>query len=195
MTAVNSISGTESSSGNKGTFGKASVVAGSNGMAGAAILAARAAYRTGAGMVKVITAEENRQILQQGIPEALYGSCRQLSESLEWADVIAVGPGIGREEQARECLKKVVEKSRKPLVLDADALNLLAEENGKALAEKLHTREQRQSYHSDSPCGRIVQTACEDHPGMQEGASGVWQRTGRTVSWCGGCQGCKNGCM
>lgn len=128
------------SSGNKGTFGKALLVAGSNGMAGAAILAARAAYRTGAGMVKVITAEENRQILQQGIPEALYGSCRQLSESLEWADVIAVGPGIGREEQARECLKKVVEKSRKPLVLDADALNLLAEENGKALEEKLHTQ-------------------------------------------------------
>ena len=70
----------------------------------------------------------------------MYGSCRQLSESLEWADVIAIGPGIGREEQARECLKKVVEKSRKPLVLDADALNLLAEENGKALEEKLHTQ-------------------------------------------------------
>ena len=124
-------------SGNKGTFGKALLIAGSNGMAGAAILAARAAYRTGAGMVKVITAEENRQILQQGIPEALYGSCRQLSESLEWADVIAIGPGIGKEEQALECLKKVVRKSRKPLVLDADALNLLAEENGKDLAEEL----------------------------------------------------------
>lgn len=125
-------------SGNKGTFGKALLIAGSNGMAGAAILAARAAYRTGAGMVKVITAEENRQILQQGIPEALYGSCRQLSESLEWADVIAIGPGIGREEQAVQCLKTVVEKSRKPLVLDADALNLLAEESGEALVEKLH---------------------------------------------------------
>ena len=86
--------------GNKGTFGKALLVAGSNGMAGAAILAAKAAYRTGAGMVKVITAEENRQIIQQGIPEALYGSCRQLTESLDWADVIAIGPGIGREEQA-----------------------------------------------------------------------------------------------
>lgn len=128
------------SSGNKGTFGKALLVAGSNGMAGAAILAARAAYRTGAGMVKVITAEENRQILQQGIPEALYGSCRQLAESLEWADVITIGPGIGREEQALQCLKTVVEKSRKPLVLDADALNLLAEENGKALAEELRTQ-------------------------------------------------------
>ena len=127
-------------SGNKGTFGKALLVAGSNGMAGAAILAARAAYRTGAGMVKVITAEENRQILQQGIPEALYGSCRQLAESLEWADVIAIGPGIGREELAVQCLKTVVEKSRKPLVLDADALNLLAEENGKILAEKLRTQ-------------------------------------------------------
>ena len=127
-------------SGNKGTFGKALLVAGSNGMAGAAILAARAAYRTGAGMVKVITAEENRQILQQGIPEALYGSWRQLSESLEWADVIAIGPGIGKEEQALECLKKVVRKSRKPLVLDADALNLLAETNGKPLAEELRTQ-------------------------------------------------------
>ena len=123
--------------GNKGTFGKALLVAGSNGMAGAAILAARAAYRTGAGMVKVITAEENRQILQQGIPEALYGSCRQLAESMEWADVIAIGPGIGREEQALQCLKMVVEKSRKPLVLDADALNLLADECGKTLAEEL----------------------------------------------------------
>ena len=123
--------------GNKGTFGKALLVAGSNGMAGAAILAARAAYRTGAGMVKVITAEENRQILQQGIPEALYGSCRQLAESMEWADVIAIGPGIGREEQALQCLKMVVEKSKKPLVLDADALNLLADESGKTLAEEL----------------------------------------------------------
>lgn len=128
------------SSGNKGTFGKALLVAGSNGMAGAAILAARAAYRTGAGMVKVITAEENRQILQQGIPEALYGSCRQLTESLEWADVIAIGPGIGREEQALQCLKTVVEKSRKPLVLDADALNLLAEESGTVLAEELRNQ-------------------------------------------------------
>ena len=124
-------------SGNKGTFGKALLVAGSNGMAGAAILAARAAYRTGAGMVKVITAEENRQILQQGIPEALYGSCRQLSEGLEWADVIAIGPGIGRDEQALQCLKTVVEKSKKPLVLDADALNLLAEKSGKTLVESL----------------------------------------------------------
>lgn len=126
--------------GNKGTFGKALLVAGSNGMAGAAILAAKAAYRTGAGMVKVITAEENRQIIQQGIPEALYGSCRQLTESLDWADVIAIGPGIGREEQALQCLKTVVERSRKPLVLDADALNLLAEESGRMLAEELRAQ-------------------------------------------------------
>lgn len=126
--------------GNKGTFGKALLIAGSNGMAGAAILSAKAAYRTGAGMVKVITAEENRQIIQQGIPEALYGSCRQLTESLEWADVIAIGPGIGREEQAMQCLKTVVERSRKPLVLDADALNLLAEDSGKALEEELQTQ-------------------------------------------------------
>ena len=124
-------------SGNKGTFGKALLIAGSTGMAGAAVLAARAAYRAGAGMVKVITAEENRQIIQQGIPEALYASYRQLAEGLAWADVIAIGPGIGREEQAMQCLKTVVEKSEKPLILDADALNLLSDENGKALSEQL----------------------------------------------------------
>lgn len=126
--------------GNKGTFGKVLLVAGSSGMAGAAILAAKAAYRAGAGMVKVITAEENRQILQQGIPEALYGSYRQLSESLDWADVIAIGPGIGREEQALQCLRTVIEKSRKPVILDADALNLLSEESGKMLASELRVQ-------------------------------------------------------
>ena len=125
-------------SGNKGTFGKVLLVAGSHNMAGAAILAAKAAYRTGAGMVKVITSESNRVILQEAVPEALLGTDADLEHSLEWADVVAIGPGIGTGDQARDNLQKIIFNSTLPLVLDADALNLLAGE------EKLYQELRRQ---------------------------------------------------
>ena len=112
--------------GNKGTFGKVLLVAGNEKMAGAAVLAARAAYRSGAGMVKVISAAENRGILQSTIPEALYGTVEDMEESLQWADVIAIGPGLGMGDGAGLSLECVLDKSRLPLVMDADALNLLA---------------------------------------------------------------------
>ena len=114
-------------SGNKGTFGKVLLVAGSMKMAGAAILAAKAACRIGAGMVKLISPEENRIILQSAVPEALYGTYEDLQESLEWADVIAIGPGLGKSRDALACLERVIKESALPLVIDADALNLLAE--------------------------------------------------------------------
>lgn len=114
--------------GNKGTFGKVLLVAGSRCMAGAAILAARAAYRMGAGMVKVATPEENRMILQGAVPEALLETGEDLTDSLNgWADVVAVGPGLGRDERARRLLGQVIKECRLPLVVDADGLNLLAE--------------------------------------------------------------------
>lgn len=112
--------------GNKGTFGKALLVAGSRNMAGAAVLSAKAAYRIGAGMVKVITPEENRVILQEAVPEALLGTDGDLEESMEWADVIAVGPGIGKGPDAFRRLERVMRESESPLVVDADGLNLLA---------------------------------------------------------------------
>lgn len=113
--------------GNKGTFGKVLLIAGSLNMAGAAVLAARACYRIGAGMVKIITPEENRVIIQETIPEALLGTPADLENSLEWADVIALGPGIGKSNEAARCLEVVLKKSKKPLLIDADGLNLLAE--------------------------------------------------------------------
>ncbi len=112
--------------GNKGTFGKILLVAGSENMAGAAVLAAKAAYRTGAGMVKVITHPQNRIILQEKVPEALFGTYDNLEEGMAWADVIAVGPGIGKGEAALSSLKRVITESGKPLLIDADGLNLLA---------------------------------------------------------------------
>lgn len=114
-------------SGNKGTFGKVLLVAGSENMAGAAVLAARAAYRAGAGMVKVITPETNRIILHQAVPEALVGTAEGLEESMEWADVIGIGPGLGKKGTALSCLKRVIRGSKKPLLVDADGLNLLSE--------------------------------------------------------------------
>lgn len=113
--------------GNKGTFGKVLLIAGSVNMAGAAILAGNAAYRIGAGMVKVISPEENRVILQTSLPEALLGTEADLEDSLNWADVVAIGPGIGRSEKALSMLRTVICQGEQPLVLDADALNLLSD--------------------------------------------------------------------
>lgn len=115
--------------GNKGTFGKVLLIAGSLNMAGAAILAARAVLRSGAGMVKVITPEANRIILQTAVPEALLGTEEDLASGLEWADAIVIGPGLGREPAAKRCLEQVTAYGRKPLVIDGDGLNLLAEDN------------------------------------------------------------------
>jgi len=120
--------------GNKGTFGKVLLVAGSMKMAGAAVLAAKAVYRTGAGMVKVISAPENREILQTTVPEALYGTCEDLTAGIAWADVIVIGPGIGTGQDALENLTAVIAEGRKPLVVDADGLNLLAKD-GKMVEE------------------------------------------------------------
>lgn len=113
--------------GNKGTFGKLMLFAGDYNMAGAAILSARAAYRVGAGMVKVITAKENRVIIQETVPEALLGTIGDWKESVTWADVVAIGPGMGKSDVTYNLLRDLLKETTQPLVIDADGLNLLAE--------------------------------------------------------------------
>ncbi len=119
------------SEGHKGTFGKVLLIAGSRNMAGAAILAARSAYRTGAGMVKVISPECNRVIIQIAIPEALYmpseSSEEEWIKAFEWCDCIGIGSGIGTDENACESLKKALTLTDKPILIDADGLNILNE--------------------------------------------------------------------
>jgi len=112
--------------GHKGTFGKVLLIAGFDRMPGAAVLAARAAYRAGAGMVKVVCPEENRGILQTAVPEALWAGPSDWRAGREWADVIAIGPGLGKNSRGKEILSGVLAESSLPLVLDADALNLIA---------------------------------------------------------------------
>ena len=125
--------------GHKGSFGRVLLIAGSRGMAGAAILCGRSIFRTGAGMVKIITPDSNREILQTTLPEAMvdsYGEMPNLDgarKALSWADVVVAGPGMGQGEDAKALLYQVLagecgdgREGERALVLDADALNLIA---------------------------------------------------------------------
>lgn len=117
---------------NKGTFGKVLVLAGAPNMSGACYLSAKAAYRTGAGLVKMLTAKENRLILQTTLPEAILATYDASTEDyeflqeLDWATVIVFGPGIGDSPIVERLLELVIKNTKVPVVLDADALNLLA---------------------------------------------------------------------
>ncbi len=118
---------------NKGTYGKLLLIAGSAGMAGAAVLAARAAYAAGCGYVRVVTPKENRVIMQTAVPEAvltLYepGDADGLpwEELFAWADSVVAGPGLGTGDTALTLVRHVLAQKNLPAVLDADALNLLA---------------------------------------------------------------------
>ena len=120
--------------GHKGSFGKVLLFAGSVGAPGAALLAGEAVFRSGAGMLRVVSVAENRELVLTRLPEAMYQGPLEdadWEEMLDWCDAVVAGPGIGTERIAEESLKKMLallsEKFReKPLVLDADALNLAA---------------------------------------------------------------------
>ena len=118
----------------KGTFGRVVVIAGSEGMAGAAYLSALGAYRTGAGLVEVFTVEANRTIIQTLLPEAIvtvYGDGdlgEKLGASLARADAVVLGPGLGMSELSRRVVRRVLDEAEAPLVIDADALNIIADE-------------------------------------------------------------------
>lgn len=119
----------------KGTFGRLLVIAGSAGMAGAAYFSALAAYRTGAGLVEIFTVEDNLLALQSLIPEAIITTYNRdnfaelLDGALERASAAVCGPGLGRAELSRSVVRRVLAHCDVPLVLDADALNITADEN------------------------------------------------------------------
>ncbi|MBR0598916.1 NAD(P)H-hydrate dehydratase [Sinanaerobacter chloroacetimidivorans] len=112
----------------KGDCGRVLIVAGSKGMAGAAVLSARAALRTGAGLVRVSIPEELFPILQIGVPEATCISRERSMQDLMQYHAIAAGPGLGDDEKNGLYLKKILECRDKPVVLDADGLNLLKDD-------------------------------------------------------------------
>ena len=124
--------------GNKGTFGKVLLIAGSVGMGGAAYLSGLAAYRSGAGLVRIVTPEENIPIIQILLPQAIVTgydgtagrtvSETEIREWITWADAVVIGPGISKSAAAEAVLRAVLTyRNGKKTVLDADALNLLAD--------------------------------------------------------------------
>lgn len=118
---------------NKGTYGKVAVIAGSKNMSGAAFLCGKAAYRTGAGLVKIYTHESNRTIIQSQLPEAVMmtykdyeGALSCIEDAMKWATVIVVGPGLGVDITSERMLYELLMNAEVPLVVDADALNILS---------------------------------------------------------------------
>ena len=110
----------------KGDFGHVLVIAGSKGMAGAAILCARGALRTGAGLVSVLAPEEVIPIVQGAVPEAMCLTAPLSKSLLSSYGSIAIGPGLGMEEEAQWIVSYVLKSYKGKLVIDADALNIIA---------------------------------------------------------------------
>jgi NAD(P)H-hydrate epimerase len=124
----------------KGTYGHVLMVSGSYGKMGAAILATRACLRTGAGLVTCHIPKVGYSIMQTAIPEAML--------SIDWSDIIiseipdvdkydsiGIGPGIGTKYNTRGALVKLFDETTKPMVIDADAINIISE--NKELIKKI----------------------------------------------------------
>ncbi len=116
----------------KGHYGHAFLMSGSYGKIGAAVLAARATMRTGAGLLTVQLPHCGYEIMQTAVPEAMCHPGEHphlISEvaDLEGFNAICAGPGIGTHEQTARALKVLIQNASVPMVLDADALNILAE--------------------------------------------------------------------
>lgn len=116
----------------KGTFGHVFIVAGSTGMAGASVLSSKAALRSGAGLVTVHGPECNRTIVQTAVPEVIFETDYKNNFSskipgIKSYNAIAVGPGIGTENETAFMLEQFLKLNKKPCILDADALNIISQ--------------------------------------------------------------------
>jgi NAD(P)H-hydrate epimerase len=117
----------------KGSRGRVVILGGASGMVGATVLASRAALASGAGLVKVLCAPESVGPLAQAVPSVLTGTLTSDRDALAsaidtWnADAILVGPGMGTAG-ARQIVESIAAISHAPVILDADALNALADD-------------------------------------------------------------------
>lgn len=115
----------------KRDYGSVLLMAGSTGMMGAAVLAAKATMRCGAGLVTVHSAKIGLQTLQTAVPVALFEPDKNENYITDMSvhhthQVVAVGPGIGTNERTIDALEALIKKGTSPLILDADALNCIA---------------------------------------------------------------------
>ncbi len=115
----------------KGSMGNALIVGGTFGMAGAAVMAAKACYRAGAGKVTVHTPRKNNAIIQMAVPEAIVNLDHEETYvgnaiATEDFDAMAIGPGLGQVETTAIAMISQIRRATCPVVADADALNILA---------------------------------------------------------------------
>jgi len=116
----------------KGSFGHALMIAGSYGKIGAAILSVRSCLRSGAGLVTAHIPNCGYEVMQTTAPEAMVSTDQNkfmnthINEDLTKFDSIGIGPGIGTASETKRMLREIFDAYRSPLVLDADALNIIA---------------------------------------------------------------------
>lgn len=113
----------------KGTYGKSIIVGGSYGKIGAAVLATKSALKTGSGLTFVLAPNCGYEILQTTCPEAMFISAgEKMIEEIEIQEnsIYGIGPGLGTDSLTEKALLNFLEQSSKPLLLDADALNIIS---------------------------------------------------------------------
>jgi len=115
----------------KGNYGHACLLAGSYGMMGAAVLAAKACLRSGVGKLTCFIPKIGYEVMQTSIPEAMVKVCGKKIitevDDLKKFDVLGIGPGIGIHKSHSRLLQKIFSEYKKPIVVDADALNILSQ--------------------------------------------------------------------
>lgn len=113
----------------KGNYGHSLLIVGSQGKMGAAVIAARACLRTGTGLLTVSVPEDERLILQVAIPEAMLIMRDKNEVNLKIFSALGIGCGMGTGKESIQILPHILSEYTKPLVLDADALNIISAHN------------------------------------------------------------------
>jgi NAD(P)H-hydrate epimerase len=114
----------------KGSFGKVMIAGGHDGMLGALMLSGQSALQSGCGMVEVVSNAEQAVMISIHCPELITANSIDTARFLPTADVIAVGPGLGLNQQSKQVLATCI-KQNKPMVIDADGLTLIAQSQPK----------------------------------------------------------------
>src|SRR5688572_17737017 len=134
----------------KGVRGRVTVIGGAAGMTGAALHAARAALAAGAGLVKLVAGKETVEAARTSLPDVLTAESslgadleNGTQESIDWADALVIGPGLGRDGPRTAFLQAVLGRRVVPTILDADALGLVEPRGDRPLVLTPHLGEFR----------------------------------------------------
>ena len=148
----------------KGTRKKVAIVGGSEGMAGAVLLAAQAAFRSGVGLLRLCVAEGSVSAVHGAAPAALVTEWQPDAEfddsNTAWADAVVIGPGLGKSARAKRLAEHVFRGKAKLLVVDADGLNIFSRD-AQELADLLDGRPAVLTPHP-AELGRLLQRDAQD---------------------------------